>query len=240
MRFDNRKDTQIRKLKIEKDYIKYPEGSVLISMGDTKVICNASVQEGVPSFLEGTGKGWVTAEYSMLPRATQTRNKRDISRLKISPRSSEISRLIGRALRCALDTELLGERTITFDCDVISADGGTRCASITGAYVALALAINRMLKNGLLEKNPIICQVAAISVGIVDDTIVTDLCYKEDSSAMVDMNVIMTSAGKFVEIQGTGEGRDFDQSELIKMLSYAKKANLKLFKEQQKVIESDK
>ena len=178
MRFDNRKDTQIRKLKIEKDYIKYPEGSVLISMGDTKVICNASVQEGVPSFLEGTGKGWVTAEYSMLPRATQTRNKRDISRLKISPRRSEISRLIGSALRCALDTELLGERTITLDCDVISADGGTRCASITGAYVALALAINRMLKNGLLEKNPIICQVAAISVGIVDDTIVTDLCYK--------------------------------------------------------------
>ena len=232
MRKDNRKTTEIRKVKIEKDYTMHAEGSVLYCQGNTKVLCNATVEDRVPNHVLGTGRGWVTAEYSMLPRATATRNQRDISRLKLSPRSTEIQRLIGRALRGAVDLEKLGERSIIVDCDVIQADGGTRCASITGGFIALSLAINKLMREGLVKENPITKQIAAISVGVVDSTPVCDLCYEEDCRAETDMNVIMTSNGGFIEIQGTAEGEELTKPELTKLLELAENACDELFVKQ--------
>ncbi len=238
MRIDNREFDQIRQLKIQKDFTKYAEGSVLFCAGNTWVLCNASVEEKVPPFLADSGKGWVTAEYNMLPRATGTRTNRDISKLKLNGRSAEIQRLIGRALRGAVDLELLGERTITIDCDVIQADGGTRTASISGGFIALRLAVNRLLADGKLDQDPIKHAVAAVSVGIVDNKPMLDLCYQEDSHAMADVNVIMTDAGGFVEIQGTGEGRDFTRDELNELLELAQKGCAEIFDAQRKVLES--
>ncbi len=237
MRIDNRANDELRQLRIEKDFTKYAEGSVLFCAGNTWVLCNASVEERVPPFLVGTGKGWVTAEYNMLPRATSTRNQRDISKLKLNGRSAEIQRLIGRALRGAIDFEALGERTITIDCDVLQADGGTRTASISGGYIALRMAVNKLLADGLIERDPITHAVAAVSVGIVDNEPMLDLCYKEDSSAMADVNVIMTDAGGFVEIQGTGEGRDFTRDELNRLLELAENGCAQIFAAQKHVLE---
>lgn len=232
---DLRRNDEMRKVKITPNYTMYAEGSVLIEVGNTKVICTASIEDKVPPFLEGQGLGWVTAEYSMLPRATNTRKKRDIKSLKLDGRSSEIQRLIGRSLRAVLDREALGERQITVDCDVIQADGGTRCASITGGFVALWLACKKLLDEGKIEKMPLTSQVSAISVGIFEDEAVLDLNYAEDSRAIVDCNVVMTGAGEFVEIQGTGEGRPFTKDELNRLLSLGKKGTAKLCREQKKV-----
>ncbi len=237
MRIDNRANDELRQLNIQKDFTKYAEGSVLFCAGNTWVLCNASVEERVPPFLVGTGKGWVTAEYNMLPRATATRNQRDISKLKLNGRSAEIQRLIGRALRGAVNLQALGERTITIDCDVLQADGGTRTASISGGFIALKIAINKLLKDGLIEHDPITHAVAAISVGIVENEPMLDLCYVEDSSAMADVNVIMTDAGAYVEIQGTGEGRDFSHEELNKLLELAEKGCKEIFAKQKFVLE---
>ncbi len=236
MRIDGRTEKQLRKIEVIKDYTMHAEGSVLYCQGNTKVICTATVEESVPPYLAGSGKGWVTAEYSMLPRATSTRNKRDISKLKQAPRSTEIQRLIGRALRGAVDLTLLGERSIIIDCDVIQADGGTRCASISGGFIALALAIQRLMEQGLLQENPIKKQVAAISVGVLDNIPHLDLCYQEDSKADTDMNVIMSSNGGFIEIQGTAEGEEFDKKQLDTLLSLAKSGCNKIFKAQSKVL----
>ncbi len=236
MRIDGRTEKQLRKIEVIKDYTMHAEGSVLYCQGNTKVICTATVEESVPPYLAGTGKGWVTAEYSMLPRATSTRNKRDISKLKQAPRSTEIQRLIGRALRGAVDLSLLGERSIIIDCDVIQADGGTRCASISGGFIALVMAIGRLIEQGLLQENPIKKQVAAISVGVLDGVPHLDLCYQEDSKADTDMNVIMSSNGGFIEIQGTAEGEEFDKKQLDTLLSLAKSGCNKIFKAQSKVL----
>lgn len=216
---DGRMPDALRPVKITTNYTMYAEGSVLVEMGNTKVICTASVENKVPPFLEGKGLGWVTAEYAMLPRATNTRKKRDIKSLKLDGRSSEIQRLIGRALRAVVDREALGERQITVDCDVIQADGGTRCASITGGFVALWLACKKLLDEGVIEKMPLSAQVAAVSVGIFEDEAILDLNYAEDSHAIVDCNVVMTSAGEFIEVQGTGEGRPFSDGELQQLLA---------------------
>ena len=227
-RFDGRKTDELRPVKIIKDFTRYAEGSVLIEWGNTKVLCNASVEESVPPFKKGSGEGWVTAEYSMLPRATATRNKRDINKLKLNQRSTEIQRLIGRALRAAVDFTELGERSITVDCDVLQADGGTRCASITGAWVALRDAVDGMLAKGQIESDPIVAQVSAVSVGVVDGRPVLDLNYVEDSACGTDMNVVMTAAGGFVEIQGTAEGAPFTDEELTELIRLAKKGNAEL------------
>jgi len=236
MRADGRSEKQIRKVEIIKDFTMHAEGSVLFCQGNTKVLCTATVEDSVPPYLAGTGKGWVTAEYSMLPRATATRNKRDISKLKQAPRSTEIQRLIGRALRGAVDLTLLGERSIVIDCDVIQADGGTRCASISGGFVALALAIQRLMDQGERKVNPIKKQVAAISVGVSDGVPVVDLCYTEDCKADTDMNVVMSSNGGFIEIQGTAEGEEFDKKQLDALLALAKVGYNKVFKAQNKVL----
>src|SRR5262247_1003834 len=204
---DNRAIDQIRNTKITPNISPYAEGSALIEVGGTKVICNATVEDRVPLFMRNKGIGWVTAEYAMLPRATNTRTQREIQRP--SGRTQEIQRLIGRSLRAVVDTSLLGERQIILDCDVIQADGGTRCASITGAYVALALACRKMVKNGILKTSPMLSEVAAVSVGIIDGTPVLDLAYAEDSTAEVDMNIVCTGRGKFIEIQGTAEREPF-------------------------------
>ena len=232
---DLRRNDEMRKVKITPNYTMYAEGSVLIEVGNTKVICTASVDEKVPPFLEGKGLGWVTAEYAMLPRSTQTRKKRDIKSLKLDGRSSEIQRLIGRALRSVVDREVLGERQITIDCDVIQADGGTRCASITGGFVALWLACKRLIDEGKITKMPLTSQVSAVSVGIYEDEPILDLDYAEDSNAIVDCNIVMTGAGDFVEIQGTGEGRPFTKEELNKLISLGKKGTAKLCREQKKI-----
>lgn len=236
MRTDGRKNDELRNVKITTDYIIHPEGSVLIEMGNTKVICNATVEENVPPFKKDTGEGWVTAEYAMLPRATGTRNKRDISRLKQNARGVEIQRLIGRALRAAVDLSLLGERAIIVDCDVIQADGGTRTASVTGGFVALYLACRRLLEAGEIDKNPVVNFVSAVSVGIVDGVPQLDLCYEQDSRADVDMNVIMTDKGEFVEVQGTGEENTFTMDELLRLLELAKKGSGELQKIQREVL----
>ena len=207
-----------------------------IEMGNTKDICNASVEEGVPPFKKLSGEGWVTAEYSMLPRATNTRNKRDISKGKQNARSVEIQRLIGRSLRMAVDFKLLGERTITVDCDVIQADGGTRTASVTGGFLALYLACEKLVKDGIIEKSPIVNFVSAISVGIVDGKACLDLCYSEDSHADVDMNVVMTDKGEFIELQGTGENNTFSVNDLNTLLDLAKSGNEQLNKIQRQVL----
>lgn len=226
---NNRKKDEIREIRVSKEYIKYPEGSVLIELGNTKVICNATVEEKVPPFLKGSSKGWITAEYSMLPRATNTRTKRESSNGKLTGRTMEIQRLIGRSLRAAIDLKKLGERTIMIDCDVIQADGGTRTAAITGGYLALELAVNKLLDSGKITENPIISKIAAISVGIVDGEVLLDLEYEEDSRAEVDMNIIMNDRGEFVEIQGTGEGKTFNLKELNSLLEITRNAFDKLF-----------
>lgn len=223
MRKDGRANDSLRKIKITKDYTKYAEGSVLIEAGDTRVLCNASVLNEVPPFLKGKGSGWVTSEYSMLPRSANTRIPRESVKGKISGRSQEIQRLIGRALRSVVDTKKLGERTVTLDADVIQADGGTRTAAITGCYVALKLACHRLVMSGQIDSNPVKESVAAVSVGIVKGEEMLDLDYSEDSSADVDMNVVMTGSGKFVEIQSTAEKQNFDEENLRKMLVLAKK-----------------
>ena len=205
MRNNGRKNDEMRQVKVTKNYIMHPEGSVLIEFGNTKVICNATVEEKVPPFLRGMGSGWITAEYSMLPRATNNRVQREASKGKIMGRTMEIQRLIGRALRSAINLEKLGERTIIVDCDVIQADGGTRTASITGAYLAVELAIEKLIDEGKLSEIPIKSRVAAISVGRVKNEILLDLEFEEDSSADVDMNIVMNDKGEFIELQGTGE-----------------------------------
>jgi ribonuclease PH len=211
----------LRTIKITPDFISQAEGSVLIELGKTRVICTATVDDGVPSFLKGSGKGWVTGEYGMLPRATEQRMPREAARGKQSGRTLEIQRLIGRSLRAITEQEALGERTVFLDCDVIEADGGTRTASITGAFVALALAMERIVAAGMLKSSPLIDTVAATSVGIVDDVPLLDLCYEEDSRAEVDMNVVMTGSSDFVEIQASAEGRPFAGSEMQDLLALA-------------------
>ena len=225
MRPSGRQPDQMREVKVTRNFTMHAEGSVLIEFGNTKVLCNASVTRGVPRWLRGSGSGWVTAEYGMLPRATNSRTDREASRGKQSGRTLEIQRLIGRSLRAAIDLDKLGENTITIDCDVLQADGGTRTASITGSYIALVDAINELKKdkNGALKGNPIKNQVAAISVGIYKGQAVLDLDYAEDSSAETDMNVVMTETGGFVEVQGTAEGAPYTQDELNQMLTLAKK-----------------
>lgn len=223
MRTDGRKHDELRKVEITRNYINTAEGSVLICMGNTKVICTASVEERVPPFLRNSGKGWVTAEYSMIPRATHSRTIREASKGKLGGRTMEIQRLIGRALRSVVDLKKLGERTIWLDCDVIQADGGTRTAAITGAFVALVDALASMVKNGTIHSSPIMDSLAATSVGIVNHVPVLDLCYVEDSQAIVDMNVVMTGNGHFVELQGTGEENPFSYEQLTAMLELGKK-----------------
>jgi len=232
---DSRTYDQIRNTKITPNNSPYAEGSALIEVGGTKVICTASVEDRVPMFMRNKGLGWVTAEYAMLPRATNTRTQRETQRGP-SGRTQEIQRLIGRSLRAVVDTKLLGERQIYIDCDVIQADGGTRCASITGAYVALALACRKLVKNSLIKTNPIISEVAAISVGIVEETPVLDLAYLEDSTADVDMNIVCTGAGKFIEIQGTAEREPFSRDQMDEMLMLAEAGINKLFEIQRNAL----
>jgi ribonuclease PH len=221
MRHDKRAADALRPVTLTRHYTKHAEGSVLVTFGDTRVLCTASVDERVPPFLKGAGKGWVTAEYGMLPRATHTRSDREAARGKQGGRTLEIQRLIGRALRAVVDMEALGERTITIDCDVLQADGGTRTASITGGYVALIDAVHALRKRKLIKRDPIHGAVAAVSVGIVDGEPVLDLDYVEDSRAETDMNVVMNDAGAYVEIQGTAEGHAFRRDELDRMLTLA-------------------
>jgi len=234
VRTDNRALDQIRNTKITPNISPYAEGSALIEVGGTKVICTASVEERVPLFLRNKGVGWVTAEYAMLPRATNTRTQRETQRP--SGRTQEIQRLIGRSLRAVVDTNLLGERQIFLDCDVIQADGGTRCASITGAYVALALACRKLLKNSMIKTNPIVSEVAAVSVGIIEGTPVLDLAYVEDSSADVDMNLVCTGSGKFIEIQGTAEREPFTRDQMDEMLMLGEIGVNKLFEIQRNAL----
>jgi len=221
-RSDGRAADELRPVTIRTNFTKHAEGSVLIEVGDTRVICTASVQEKVPPFLYRTGKGWITAEYGMLPRATTERTEREAARGKQGGRTMEIQRLIGRSLRAAVNFELLGERTIWLDCDVIQADGGTRTASITGAYVALVLALGRLYVDGNMQNWPVIDSVAAISVGMIGSVPTLDLNYKEDSKAGVDMNVVATGKGRFVELQGTAEGASFSEEEMLAMVALAK------------------
>ncbi len=223
MRINNRKFDELREVKITRDYLMHPYGSVLIEMGNTKVICTAMVDEKVPPFLKGTGTGWITSEYSMLPGSTGTRKLRDSTRGKIDGRSQEIQRLIGRSLRTVIDFKKIGERTIWIDCDVIQADGGTRTASITGAFIALTDALYKLHKQGLIKEMPIKNYVAAISVGIGSNGPILDLCYEEDHVALVDMNVVMTDKGDFIEVQGTGENSSFSRIELNRLLDLAQK-----------------
>ncbi len=229
MRPSGRNNDQMREMRITRNYTKHAEGSVLIECGDTKVLCTASVDDHVPGFLKGKGSGWVTAEYGMLPRSTSSRMRREASAGKQGGRTMEIQRLIGRSLRACVNTEKLGEKTITLDCDVIQADGGTRTASISGAFVALSDAIQSLMDNGKLKENPIHCQVAAISVGVYQGTPVLDLDYDEDCCAETDMNVVMDSNGGFIEIQGTAEGAAFGEDELGAMLALAKKGTAEIF-----------
>src|SRR5437763_2392553 len=222
-RSDNRTPEQMRPVRITPDYIAMAEGSALIEVGHTRVICTASVEESVPGFLRNSGKGWITSEYGMLPRSTLTRTPRESSKGRIGGRTHEIQRLIGRSLRAVTDLTEVGERTITLDCDVIQADGGTRTASITGAYVALGLAVNRLVAAKTLKASPLRDYVAATSVGIVNGQVVLDLPYEEDSRAEVDMNFVMTGAGKFVELQATAEKDPFDDAQLAELMKLAKK-----------------
>lgn len=236
MRENGRKADEIRPVKITRNFIKFSEGSALIQIGDTKVICTASIEEKVPPFLKGTGSGWITAEYAMIPRSTQTRTIRDGTKGHAGGRTYEIQRLIGRALRAIANLKGLGERTIWIDCDVIQADGGTRTASITGAMIALADAVNYLRKQNLIREKIIKDYVAAISTGIVQENLLLDLTYKEDSMAQVDMNIVMTSSGGIVEIQGTAEGEPFEQKQLLKLLALGKKGIKKLIKIQKKIL----
>ena len=221
MRPSNRKPGELRPLRFTRNYTKHAEGSVLVELGDTRVLCTASVEERVPRFLKGQGKGWVTAEYGMLPRSTSERMGREAARGKQGGRTLEIQRLIGRSLRAGVDLAALGERTVTLDCDVIQADGGTRTAAITGAWVALRDALDRLLEQGALESDPIHSGIAAVSVGVYEGTPVLDLDYAEDCSAETDMNVVMNDSGRFIEVQGTAEGKAFSREEMDTMLELA-------------------
>lgn len=236
MRINGRQHDELRPLKITPNVNKYAEGSVYIEVGDTKVLCTASVEERVPHFMKGQGKGWVTAEYSMLPRATQTRNQREAAKGKLGGRTMEIQRLIGRALRSVIDLQALGERTITVDCDVIQADGGTRTTSITGSFVALAMAIDKLAVQHKLARFPITDYLASVSVGVVGDRAVLDLNYEEDSKAKVDMNIVMTGKGEFVELQGTGEERPFNRKELDEMLELGEHGVLTMIEVQKEIL----
>ncbi|MDG4655334.1 ribonuclease PH [Ectobacillus antri] len=237
MRVDGRQNNELRRIHIQTNYLKHPEGSVLIEVGDTKVICAASIDDRVPSFMRGEGKGWITAEYAMLPRATEQRTIRESSKGKVSGRTMEIQRLIGRALRAVVDLEALGEKTVWIDCDVIQADGGTRTASITGAFVAMVLAFQKLVENGKLTHIPVKDYLAATSVGIIDEHgVVLDLNYMEDSAANVDMNIIMTGKGHFVEVQGTGEEATFSKEEMAALLEMAEHGIHKLVAIQQEAL----
>ena len=236
MRTDGRKERELRPIVITPSYIKSAEGSVLIEVGDTRVICTAKLEDKVPPFLRNSGKGWITAEYGMLPSSSQVRISREAARGRIGGRTHEIQRLIGRSLRTIADLKSLGERTIWVDCDVIQADGGTRTASITGAYVALVEAARQLIKQGVVQKNPIKDSVAAVSVGIVDGKPLLDLNYEEDSRAEVDMNFVMTGSGKFVEVQGTAESAPFTKKGLDRMAEIAQQGIRELLKVQKKVL----
>ncbi len=231
-----RQNNQLRDIKITRNYTIHAEGSVLIECGNTKVLCNASVEEKVPGWLRGKSKGWVTAEYGMLPRSTGSRMRREASSGKQGGRTMEIQRLIARSLRAVVDLEILGEIMITVDCDVIQADGGTRTASITGAYVAMVDAVNKLLKDGVIKKNPIFGEIAAVSVGIYEGEPVLDLDYPEDSCAETDMNVVMNGDGDFIEIQGTAEGHAFSRKEMNAMLDLAQSGIQTLLSSQQKAL----
>lgn len=236
MRINDRKYDELRTVKVTRDYLMHPDGSVLIEMGNTKVICTAMVEEKVPPFLKGSGSGWVTAEYSMLPGSTQNRKVRDSSRGRIDGRSQEIQRLIGRALRSVVDVKKLGERTIWIDCDVIQADGGTRTAAITGSFMALVDAIYKLYKNKQITEMPITGYISAVSVGVGCDGPILDLCYEEDHIANVDMNIVMTDKGEFVEVQGTGENNTFSRSELNVLLDLAEKGIKELIEIQKGIL----
>jgi ribonuclease PH len=237
MRLDGRQYNELRPVKITRNYISVAEGSVLIEMGNTRVICTASIEDKVPQFLKDQGRGWITAEYSMLPRSTTTRMIRESVQGRIGGRTHEIQRLIGRSLRSVVDLEALGERTVWLDCDVIQADGGTRTAAITGAFISLADALKHAVDVGMLEKMPLKDYVAAVSVGVVNGTAMLDLCYEEDSQAEVDMNIVMTGSGKFVEIQGTAEGQPFGSDTLDELLKLATEGINKLIDIQKAEIE---
>jgi ribonuclease PH len=235
-RSDNRAPDQMRPVKITPDYLSTAEGSALIELGNTRVICTASVEEGVPNFLRGRGKGWITCEYGMLPRSTLTRTPRESSRGRVGGRTHEIQRLIGRSLRAITDLARLGERTLWIDCDVLQADGGTRTAAITGAFVALGLAMQKLVDAGTLSAAPIRDYVAATSVGVVDGEVLLDLSYEEDSRAEVDLNFVMTGGKRFVELQATAEQRPFDEAQLKRMMELARKGIESLVARQQAVL----
>ncbi len=234
-RSDGRTPAQLRTVKMKPNYLKKASGSCFIQMGDTHVLCTASVENSVPGFLKGKGKGWVTAEYGMLPGSSDQRITREAAKGKQSGRTQEIQRLIGRSLRAIIDLEKLGERSIVMDADVIQADGGTRTAAITGCFVALKMAIDKLLKSGELKENPIRDYVAAVSVGVVNETPLLDLCYVEDSAAEVDMNVVMTGSGKFVEVQGTAESAPFSDKDMSALIKHAKKGIAELIRLQKKI-----
>jgi ribonuclease PH len=233
-RIDGRANDQLRTVSIQRNYLKYPEGSVLVSFGDTKVICAATVEEKVPHFLKGSGEGWVTAEYSLLPRSTQSRNSREAAKGKLTGRTQEIQRLIGRSLRGVCNMKALGERMILIDCDVIQADGGTRTASITGAFVALVDAVSRFHSPG--QPFPVIDFLAAVSVGVINDQVLLDLCYEEDSRAGVDLNLVMTGAGQYIEVQGTGEKSSYSRQQLDEMLAAGETGISQLIEYQKEVL----
>ena len=235
-RIDARAFDELRPLKITPGFAEFAEGSCLIECGHTKVLCCASVEDGAPSHV-AEGTGWVTAEYSMLPRANRERSRRDISKLKLSPRSAEIQRLVGRSLRACVDTEKLGDRTIRIDCDVLQGDGGTRTASVTGGYIALALACRKLMEQGELQQWPLKGYVAGVSAGIVENRALLDLCYAEDSHAMVDLNCVMNDAGELIELQGTGEGRAFTVSEQQELVRLCAKGVAELIAAQKKLLE---
>ncbi len=236
-RVDGRKPDQLRPVRVTRNYTKHAEGSVLIEVGDTRVICNATVEEKLPSFMKGGGKGWVTAEYGMLPRATGVRTIREASRGRIGGRTYEIQRLIGRSLRAVVNLSELGERTIWLDCDVIQADGGTRTASITGAFIAMVDAMVKLKSQGVIKRLPVTDFIAATSVGRLKDEVILDLCYKEDSAAEVDMNIIMTGSGRLVEVQGTGEEATFTRQEMSEMIDLAEQGIFQLVKLQKEALD---
>jgi len=238
LRSNGRKGDELRAVSITPDVNKYAEGSVLIEFGETRVLCTASLEEKVPPFMKGQGKGWVTAEYSMLPRATHTRNQREAAKGKLSGRTMEIQRLIGRALRSVVELDKLGERTITLDCDVLQADGGTRTTSITGAFVAMIIAMNKLVKDGKLQQIPVTDYLASVSAGVIDNEPRVDLCYEEDSKAKVDMNVVMTGSGALVEIQGTGEESPFSREELDQLLILSEQGIMQLVEIQKQTLEN--
>src|SRR5665213_1319408 len=237
MRPDGRRPDELRPVEIASGYLKTAEGSALITIGNTQILCAASVESSIPAFLRNTGKGWVTAEYSMLPRATSTRTAREVAKGRPSGRTHEIQRLIGRSLRSVIDLHALGERSIILDCDVLQADGGTRVASITGAYVALALAVKQMMKYKMVSRSPLTGAVAAISVGMLNAEAILDLCYEEDSRADVDANVVMTDSGRFVEFQATAEHKSFDDDQMGRMTGLAKTGIVDLLAVQKTAIE---